>query len=253
MKKIIFILLDGCNYLVAKQCMPYMTALTSKQKASYTKHQCSCPPLSRPLYFSILSGLLPLESGITHNTVWNKCQAPTIFSLAQKNNLITAAAAYHWISELCNTNPFIPEMHRITNNPDLPIAHGIFYFNENYPDNHVFADAEALRTSNDPDFLLVHCMGIDDAGHTFGANSEEYIKAIYNIDQLLAQYLPLWLDNGYSIVITSDHGMDANGNHYSDTDMVRNIPVWTLGDDFAPPKEQVHWFKFCCKHLNIVT
>jgi len=250
MKKIIFILIDGCNFPIAKQCLSFMTDLSSSKKADFLKHQCALPPISRPLYFNILSGLLPIESGITHNTIWKPCKKPTIFSVAQENNLVTAAAAYYWISELCNTSPFNPKKHRITNG-NLPIAHGIFYFNDEYPDNHVFADAEALRINNNPDFLLVHCMNLDNTGHNFGAASTEYKKAAYNINQLLAEYLPLWLDAGYSIIVTSDHGMDENGRHLDDTPLVREIPVWTIGYDLTPPKEQSDWFNFCCKYLEI--
>lgn len=230
--------------------MPHIKALDVK--TNFLIHRCALPPISRPLYFNILSGLLPIESGITHNIIWKPCNAPTIFSVAQKHNLITAAAAYYWISELCNTKPFIPQKHRITNNPKLAIAHGIFYFDDAYLDSHVFADAEALRIRNKPDFLLVHCMGLDDAGHKFGANSLAYKNAAQNINKLLADYIPLWLDNGYSIVITSDHGMDEHKKHFANTDIVRQVPAWTIGHDFYPPEGQSHWFNFCCKHLGIL-
>lgn len=66
---------------------------------------CALPSLSRPLYECILTGATPVESGITHNGVSRLSRQESIFHLARAGGKRTAAAAYHWVSELYNQSP----------------------------------------------------------------------------------------------------------------------------------------------------
>jgi predicted AlkP superfamily pyrophosphatase or phosphodiesterase len=52
----------------------------------------------------------------------------------------------------------------------------------------------------------------DDTGHSKGIG-KEYSNCIGKIDSVLGATLPRWLDLGYDIIITSDHGMDINHSH----------------------------------------
>ena len=54
-------------------------------------------------------------------------------------------------------------------------------------------DGEWLRSQYDPDFLLIHPMGVDDAGHQFGLDSRQYRNQARRMDSLLADLLPQWL------------------------------------------------------------
>ena len=60
-----------------------------------------------------------------------------------------------------------------------------------------------------PDYLLVHPMGMDYAGETHGADSAEYRTHATRQDKWLATYLTEWLERGYNLLITGDHGMNA--------------------------------------------
>ena len=40
------------------------------------------------------------------------------------------------------------------------------------------------------DFVFIHPMGIDDAGHKYGAGSQEYAQAVIQNDKLLSTYIP---------------------------------------------------------------
>ena len=133
------------------------------------------------------------------------------------------------MSELCNRAPFEPERDRLTDDPALPIGHGLFYSQDAYPDDELFRDAEVLRLRYGPDLLLAHSMGIDFAGHAAGADAPAYREAARAADGLLARYLPRWLDAGYAVLITSDHGMDADCGHYDNTEPVRRVPLWLAG------------------------
>lgn len=44
---------------------------------------------------------------------------------------------------------------------------------------------------------------------------------------LLAQLLPIWMNEGYHILITSDHGMSEYGNH-GITDGERDVPLFII-------------------------
>lgn len=252
MTKLVFVLLDGCSATVAQECMGYMGALTSAGQAQYVQHTCALPALSRPLYHCILTGLLPSQSGIVHNTHWQPHPAPTIFHKARAKGLITAAAAYYWMSELCNHTPYSAARDRLTIDCDLPLSYGLFYDNDAYPDDHAFKDAESLRLHFTPHLLLVHPMGIDHAGHVHGANSPAYRNAVRSADMLLARYVPLWHEAGYTVVVTSDHGMHEDKMHNGQSPQERDVPVWCVGDKGQmPPSQQDHWHQWCCTYLGI--
>ena len=158
MQRVVFVLLDGLAAATARRCMSYMQSLTDAGLARHTELQGELPPLSRPIYATLLTGLRPAQSGIMHNDDARLCPAPTIFSRAQAAGLTTAAAAYHWMSELCNVAPFEPGRDRITDDAALPIAHGLFYCTDAYPDEEVFHDAASLQLRHNPHLLLVHSM-----------------------------------------------------------------------------------------------
>ena len=120
--------------------------------------------MSRPLYECILTGVRPVESGIVNNQIVRLSNHESIFSLAKSQGKVTAAAAYHWVSELYNRAPFDAVRDRFTNDETMNIQHGCFYHWDHYPDEALFLDAEHLRVTHQPDFLLIHPMNIDDIG-----------------------------------------------------------------------------------------
>ena len=95
MPRVVFVLLDGLAAATARRCMSYMQSLADAGLARHTELQGELPPLSRPIYATLLTGLRPAQSGIMHNDDARLCPAPTIFSRAQAAGLTTAAAAYH--------------------------------------------------------------------------------------------------------------------------------------------------------------
>ena len=91
-----------------------------------------------------------------------------------------------------------------------------------------------LRLNHQPDFMLVHPMGTDYAGHCFGGGSAEYRNRAIAMDSLLARYVPRWQGAGYTVVITSDHGMNADKSHGGPLPDVRETPLFCLGPGFEP-------------------
>jgi predicted AlkP superfamily pyrophosphatase or phosphodiesterase len=72
---------------------------------------------------------------------------------------------------------------------------------------------------------------------------------------LLARHMPGWLDQGYQLMITSDHGMSADKLHNGNSPEEREVPVWLVGNAFRPdaarPPEQVEWCGTICEVMGL--
>lgn len=231
--KVILVVVDGLAWQVAHDGMGYLQGLCEAGLASLYRMECELPSLSRPLYECILTGVRPIDSGVVHNDVTRLSKETSIFHLAQKAGITTAAAAYHWISELYNQSPYVAVRDRFTDDESLPIQHGIFYSEDSYPDNHLLIDAEVLRLRHDPGFLLIHPMNTDDAGHRHGLDSPQYRNAARRMDNHLSAYMPGWIAQGYQILVTSDHGMNKDHSHRGVLPEEREVPLFVIGDRFS--------------------
>ena len=255
-QRLIFVLLDGLSACAATSCMGYLEGLGEAGKIFAGKLQCELPALSRPLYYCLSTGLRPADSGLVHNKHWQAQAAQSCFSLARDQGRITAAAAFCWFSELFNSSPFVPEQSRITNDKALPLQHALFYSHDDYPDAQVFLDAEALLAAHQPHLLLIHSLGIDCAGHRHGHDSAKYRNAVRKADMLLAEHMPRWLELGYQVMITSDHGSSSDKMHNGSAAEEREVPVYLAGSAFDPrasqAPRQVEWCGTLCAALGLV-
>ncbi len=231
--KVILVVLDGLSHSVAQHAMGHLHAWCDAGRAAFYRLDCELPALSRPLYEAILTGVRPIDSGIVHNGVSRLSRERSLFHYARDAGLSTAAAAYHWVSELYNRSPFVAVRDRHTCDESLPIQHGHFYYADHYPDSHLFVDAESLRLQHTPDLLLVHPMNIDDAGHKHGLDSSQYRNAARMADVLLADYLQNWIDAGYQVLVTADHGMNVDRSHNGLLPEERQVPLFVIGDAFS--------------------
>lgn len=240
-RRLIMITLDGCRYDTAIEELGFMGHLVEKGQAARFQVLSELPSNSRPLYQVLLTGTEPYRNGIVSNLSVRLSQQESLFHLVRRNGGVTAAAAYYWVSELYQQAPFSLQKDRIQNNLESPIQHGIFYFEDQYPDSHVFAEANYLLESYQPNFLYIHSMNIDDIGHKFTADSKEYRAAVDKIDVILAECLPAWHAAGYQILVTADHGMDEFGHHGGTRPCVRQVPLFLLSDQVAAGigKEQI--------------
>ncbi len=231
--KTILVVLDGLAYETAMQCMGFLHALNEQRVATAYKMQCELPSLSRPLYETILTGITPALSGIVNNQVARNSSQQSVFSFARRAGLTTAAAAFHWYSELYNCSPYDAVRDRHTQDTEKLIQYGCFYHGEHYADSYLYLDAESLRLRYDPDFLLVHPMNIDNAGHKAGVDSAHYRNTVRNSDSELSKYLPRWIDEGYQVLITADHGMNNDRSHGGTLAKERDIPFFVIGECFS--------------------
>lgn len=232
MAKVIYVVLDGLRYDTAISQLGYVYHLVEKSQASVYKVKSELPSLSRPLYEVLLTGTPAFHNGITSNQTVRLSHQKSLFHLARENGLITAAAAYYWVSELYNRAPFNYLEDREQHDLNKPIQHGKFYFEDHYPDSHLFLDAEYLRRTYDPDLLYIHSMNIDDSGHKYTSNSPQYRGTALKADAILSNLLPIWMEAGYHIVITADHGMNEDGHHGGTGDAERDVPLFAISPAF---------------------
>ena len=229
MTKVILIVLDGLRYDAARVCLGYMEGLVEAGRAEVRKLRCELPAMSRPLYETLLTGRRPVDHGVVSNGVVRRSEGDNLFARCREAGKVTAAAAYHWVSELYVSCPFDRHRDRILLDSSGDITHGMFYWDDHYPDSHLFADAEWLVRAKEPDFLLLHPMNVDDAGHKHGGDSIGYRNAARTQGDLLARHVPGWLAAGYRIIVTADHGMGDDGNHAGPTPTEAEVPFYSLG------------------------
>ncbi|NLK66511.1 MAG: alkaline phosphatase family protein [Campylobacteraceae bacterium] len=254
MSKVILVVLDGLSYSASKECMGFLTALINEKKGKLYKVTSELPSISRPLYECILTGVKPVHSGIVHNSQNFMSKNRSIFHYAKDAGLKAGAAAYYWVSELYNRSPFDINFDRHVEDTSLTIPYASFYYDDSYPDSHLFSDAESLRVKFNLDFLLIHPMNIDDAGHKFGHDSKEYRNKARIADGILSLYLQKWLDEGYSVIVTSDHGMNDDHSHGGVLECEVEVPLYLFGDAFSFEECEVKQTEICgtiCEILDI--
>lgn len=233
-ERLIFLVIDGLREDVSVSRMGFLAHLLEKGLAARYSVRSELPSLSRPLYEVLFTGTPASMNGITSNQIVRRSKMKSLFDLVRSEGGVTAAAAYYWVSELYNSAPFDRVSDREQEDEDRPIQYGRFYFDDAYPDSHLFIDAENLRLKHHPDLLLVHPMGIDDVGHRFGGNSKEYRAKAGEMDTLLSLFIPEWMNQGYQILVTSDHGMNAEGMHGGDEEVERKVPLYIISSKINP-------------------
>ncbi|MEC1178678.1 alkaline phosphatase family protein [Metasolibacillus meyeri] len=255
-KKVVLIVVDALRFDTACTHMGFMQHLVEQKMAARYKVCSEVPALSRPLYETILTGTPPIVHGVVSNMVVRLSTQTSLFHVAQKNGLSTAAAAYYWVSELYNRAPFSPMEDRIQLDKELPINNGLFYFEDHYPDSHLFAEAAWLIDNKQPDFLYVHPMNVDDDGHKFTADSAGYRNRVLATDNLLSLFIPKCLAHGYEVIVTADHGMTSDGNHGGTTEEDRHVPMFVISGAVKPGTRdgiisQLQVAPLCCELLGI--
>ncbi len=228
MNKVILVLSDALRYDVAKDNMGFLGHLVEKKLASLYKINGELPSMSRPMYETIHTGLSSSEHGVVANSIVRLSTQPNIFQAVKDAGKVTAAAAYYWYSELYNRAPYDRIDDRETDDETLNIQHGRFYTEDEYPDVELFASAAHLVRKFSPDYLLLHPMGMDYRGETFGSDTKEYRNhAIYQ-DSKLAPLLMEWRELGYTVFVTGDHGINADGGHGGTTHQQRTVPFFVI-------------------------
>jgi predicted AlkP superfamily pyrophosphatase or phosphodiesterase len=226
--KVIMVLCDALRYDAAVAGMGFLGHLVETEQASLYKVIGELPSMSRPMYETVHTGLPVSEHGILANYLVRRSDKPNIFQIAVDSGRTTAAAAYYWFSELYNRIPYDRLNDREVDDASLLIQHGRFYTEDDYPDIELFQSAGMLIRRFNPDYMLAHPMGMDYLGEKFGADSPEYRnQAIYQ-DMYMSTLIVEWTQLGYNILVTGDHGINADRLHGGTTPEVREVPLFLI-------------------------
>ena len=228
MSKVILVLSDALRYDVAKANMGFLGHLVENKLAGLYRIVGELPSMSRPMYETIHTGLPSSEHGIVANSISRLSNKPNLFQAITKAGKITAAAAYAWYSELYNRAPYDPINDREVDDGKLPIQHGRFYTQDEYPDIELLRTAALLVRRFSPDYLLFHPMGMDYNGETYGSDSKEYRNHAIAQDAWLAPLIVEWKERGYTIFVTGDHGINSDGAHGGTTPEQREVPFFVI-------------------------
>lgn len=258
MAKTILVLLDACRWDICSENAGYLEHLIEARQGAKYRVRGELPSMSRPMYETTFTGLPSSVHGITGNGVIRPSRCPNVFSICREKGLVTAAAAYHWMSELYSRpGRFEPFRDRYQPEGEGSICHGIFYYEDQYPDSHLFEDGEFLRKRYRPDFLLFHSMNIDYWGHQKGGGSPEYTQAVAAVTELVGQLLPDWLAEGWQVAITADHGMNAMGLHGGPAPEQRTVPLYIFSPKVVPGRfedreiSQLNTAPLLCRLLGV--
>lgn len=228
MSKVILILSDALRYDAAVAGMGFLGHLVETKQASLYRVIGELPSMSRPMYETIHTGVPVSEHGIVANYIVRRSTMPNIFQAAVDAGKTTAAAAYYWFSELYNRAPYDRIDDREVDDEKMLIQHGRFYTQDDYPDIELFATAGMLVRRFSPDYLLIHPMGMDYIGEKYGADTSQYRnQAIYQ-DMWLAGLIAEWMQRGYNILVTGDHGINADRLHGGTTPEQREVPLFLI-------------------------
>jgi len=168
------------------------------------------------------------EHGVTNNKIVRRSIMPNVFEQAVTKGRTTGAAAYYWFSELYNRAPYDYVTDREIDDPTQWIQHGRFYTEDATPDREVFAAGASLAYRYQPDYLLVHPMGMDYLGTMQGPDSPEYRNNAIVQDMILADLIPRWEEMGYAILVTADHGITSDRMHGGKDPGNRRVPLYFL-------------------------
>jgi len=77
--------------------------------------------------------------------------------------------------------------------------------------------------------LLIHPSGMDNTGETYGADSSQYRNHAIRQDVWLTKHIVEWVERGYTILVTGDHGINNDHTHGGTTPDMREVPLYLLG------------------------
>jgi len=236
--KIVMIICDGMRADTAFEEFGYINSLCNNTNIGLrTISMVDNPSVSRTNYETLHTGVPALIHGITSNLVIQKSQMKrNVFKELSKNGKITAVVGSSWFYDLYGKDKYNYIKHKELNKSEgEDITYGRF-FSDDIPDSvdsnveglgHTFQTSDYILYKYLPDYLLIHVVTTDDIGHNKGVGIE-YANEVNTIDNILGAILPRWLDMGYDIIITSDHGMDSNNNHGGIRCEVMKAPFYVL-------------------------
>ncbi|MGW4846829.1 alkaline phosphatase family protein [Nocardia brasiliensis] len=216
--KVVVIGLDGAMYKkVTEAKAPHLLQLAEQG----TLGQSSIAPhttISGPSWATVLTGVWDTKHGIKNNTfdATPFTKYPTVFTQLEKAKpelKTESIATWGPIATIAGSNDPHADVNIATPaQSDDPDESKI---------DAATADASAAAIAkDDPDFLFTHLDQVDEAGHSHGGASQEYLDAITRVDEQVGKIVEA-VDaraaahpkEKWQIIVTADHGHRPTGGH----------------------------------------
>ncbi len=242
-RKLLLIIIDGVPYAAFRRLFGCLEGWVATGEARVWRIRSVLPSMSGPCYASIHTGVEPQRHGVLTNAHIQRVTLPDIFSEVRKAGGITGAVAHSWWSEFFNRAPFDPVRDIEYDEPESPsICHGRFHTMTGYDrinqmtpcDADLFATLTKLCRRFGLTYGLFHSCTIDCLGHRFGHECAELDHGCALIDAMLARYLPGWLEAGYEVIVTADHGQTLRGHHGGTSADERDTALYWFGGGSGP-------------------
>ncbi|MBS9722494.1 alkaline phosphatase family protein [Tianweitania sp. BSSL-BM11] len=243
--KLLLIVLDGLPWRNWKRFMGNLEGWVQSGDARVWKMRSVLPSISACCYASIHTGTPPQVHGVLSNSIRHRVTQPDIFSEVTKAGGKTGAVTHSYWSEFFKRFPFDQIEDLEYDEPGSPITHGRFHTMGGYnlhnqmtpSDMDLFAQLTMLTKRHGIDYGILHTCTLDSMGHRFGHDCHEMDEALAMMDVMLAAFLPRWLQAGYEVMVTADHGQTDRGHHGGHDDEMQDFALYYFGQGKGPSED----------------
>ncbi len=246
-RKVLLIIIDGQPWRAARRLNGNLEGWVQSGAARVWKMRCVLPSISASCYASIHTGVPPQVHGVVSNAAISRLSQADIFGQVKAAGGKTGAVTHSFWSEFFNRAPWDAVRDIEYDDPDGPISHGRFHtmsgadgYNHTTPsDEDLFATLTMLTERFGIDYGIYHSCTLDSMGHRVGHDCAAMDHANAKMDVALAHFLPRWLEAGYEVAVTADHGQTERGHHGGREDAQQDVAFYWFGGGDGPGEDVV--------------
>ena len=220
-RQVVVVLVDGLG-LAASRGMPFLDEL----RARGADEDCvvGLPSLSLPGRAVMMTGAWQEVNGQTTNYHPRPLRVDHVFSVARRHGLMTALTAGHNGLRL-----FAPAVQRPVEYAKDPETAPFAVYEAALRQQAGQSRALLEEARGQAGFVMLELHAVDEAGHGWGAASQEYRRAAASADEAIRGFAaPLDLSRD-TLVVTADHGHVAPGGHGGAEPSVLHVPLVLAG------------------------
>ncbi len=246
--KLLLIILDGVPYRNWRRLFGNLEGWVDAGDARVWKIRAVLPSISASCYASIHTGVAPAVHGCTGNGNVFRLKEKDVFAQARAGGGVTGAVAHSFWSEFFNRHPFDYVRDIEYDEPESDtINHGRFHTMSGYglinqmtpSDVDLFATLTNLCMRFGLNYGMLHTCTLDSMGHRFFHDCQEMDHACAVMDEMLAPFIHKWMEAGYEIIVTADHGQDERGHHGGRGALQQEAALYYFGPAKGPAEDTV--------------
>uniref|UniRef100_T1K8C0 GPI ethanolamine phosphate transferase 2 C-terminal domain-containing protein n=1 Tax=Tetranychus urticae TaxID=32264 RepID=T1K8C0_TETUR len=206
-KKLVFVLIDALRAdFISVQSMPFVSELLNNNTAIRFTSTAATPTVTMPRLKALLAGIRPNFLDIIRNLNAGSFNEDNFISKAKEaGRRIIFYGDDTWM-KMFSKETFIK----------FNLTYSFFATDYTEVDTNVTDNMRPeLNQLEQWDFMILHYLGLDHIGHSFGAKSHLLPQKLHEMDYVIESiYEKVSAQNEpYLILVTGDHGMTDDGNH----------------------------------------